>query len=121
MRFLADENMPEAVVQALTNADHDVEWVRLNSPGMVDAEVLAWAIQDDRVLLTFDKDFGDIARTYRQSDAWGVILFRISMPSIAQVGPAIMALIDARDDWIGHFSVIEPGRIRMRAIAASPS
>jgi hypothetical protein len=120
VRFLADENMPGAVLQALTSAGHDVEWVRLNAPGMVDAEVLAWAIQEDRVLLTFDKDFGDIARAQQRSDAWGVILFRIPMPNIAEVGPAITAIIGSRDDWIGHFSVVEPGCVRMRAIAASP-
>ncbi len=85
---------------------------------MIDAEVLAWAIRGQRILLTFDKDFGDIARASRQSDAWGVILFRIPMPSIAQVGSVIVTLIDSRDDWPGHFSVIELGRIRMRVLVA---
>jgi hypothetical protein len=31
------------------------------------------------------------------------------------VGARLANLIDARNDWAGHFSVVEPGRVRMRA------
>jgi len=120
VRFLADENMPGAAVESLTNAGHDVEWVRLQAPGMVDSAVLAWAIRENRVLLTFDKDFGNIARTRPASNGWGVVLFRLPMPAVAEVGQLITGLINSRDDWVGHVSVVEPGRIRMRALASQP-
>ena len=60
MRFLADENCPRAAVAALEVAGHDVAWVRLAAPG-ADADVLAAAARKGRVLLTFDKDFGELA------------------------------------------------------------
>jgi hypothetical protein len=119
--FLADENMPGAVIGAIRQAGHDVEWVRLKAPGITDTAVLAWAVREDRILLTFDKDFGDLAKASGESGAWGVILFRLPMPGVRDAGRLIAGLIDSRDDWGGHFSVVEPGRIRMRALAAHPA
>ncbi len=47
----------------------------------------------------------------------GVVLFRIPMPKPSDVGARLADLIMARDDWAGHFSVVEPGRVRMRVLA----
>jgi predicted nuclease of predicted toxin-antitoxin system len=62
MRFLANENFPGAAVTALQAAGHDVVWVRIAAPGTTDPDVLAWAARDERMLLTLDKDFGELAR-----------------------------------------------------------
>lgn len=114
MRFLANENFPGAAVTALEAAGHDVVWVRKAAPGMRDPDVLAWAAREERLLLTFDKDFGELARASALPRTCGVILLRIPMPRPSEVGQRLAALIAARADWAGHFSVIEPGRVRMR-------
>ena len=57
MRFLANENVPGVAVTALIEAGHDVVWVRLAGPGSKDEEMLAWAVREARVLLTFEQDF----------------------------------------------------------------
>lgn len=62
MRLLANENIPGAVVMALRAAGHDVAWVRIDAPGASDAQVLAWAVRERRILLTFDKDFASWPR-----------------------------------------------------------
>ena len=61
MRFLADENFPGGGVSALQARGHDVFWIRTTAPGSKDEDILAWAVREDRVLLTFDKDFGELA------------------------------------------------------------
>ena len=61
MNLLANENFPGPAVTALRNAGHDILWVRTEMPGTEDSEVLRRAQQDARVLITFDKDFGDLA------------------------------------------------------------
>ena len=61
MRFLADENFPGNAVTALQARGHDIVWIRTAAPGSKDEEVLAWAVREERVLLTFDKDFGELA------------------------------------------------------------
>jgi len=110
MRFLANENFPGA-------AGHDVIWIRTAAPGASDIEVLALAACDSRILLTFDKDFGELARASTLPATCGVVLLRIPMPNPVDVGRRLADLISARDDWAGHFSVVEPGRVRMRSLA----
>jgi predicted nuclease of predicted toxin-antitoxin system len=116
MRLLANENIPGAAVTALVADGHDVAWVRAIAPGMIDAEVLDWAARESRILLTFDKDFGELVRTATLPSSCGVILFRIPAPPPREIGARMAAMIAARQDWAGHFSVIEPGRVRMRPL-----
>jgi predicted nuclease of predicted toxin-antitoxin system len=115
MRFLADENFPRAAVAALETAGHDVVWVRTSRPGAAGAEVLAQAVREQRIVLTFDKDFGELAGQSSQARACGVVLVRMPTPRSGDAGRLLAQQITARDDWAGHFSVIEPGRIRMRS------
>ena len=119
MRFLADENVPGSAVVALADQQHDVAWVRETAPGMGDAEVLAWAVRESRIVLTFDKDFGELARRSSLPASCGVILFRVPMPRPGDAGTSLAAMIVARQDWAGHFSVVEPGRVRLRRLAPS--
>src|SRR4051794_22619558 len=112
MRFLANENFPGAAVAALAAAGHDVVWVRIAAPGSNDPDVLAWAVREERILLTFDKDFGELARASALPRTCGVVLLRTPMPRSGDVGQRLSDLITARDDWAGYFSVIEPGRVR---------
>jgi len=83
---------------------------------MSDADVLAWAGREQWILLTFDKDFGELAGRSALPVGCGVVLFRTPMPKPGDAGQRLANLIAARDDWAGHFSVVEPGRVRMRAL-----
>jgi hypothetical protein len=56
------------------------------APGMSDPDVLAWAIRDERTLLTFDKDFGELPRASALPSACGVVLFRMPMPNPGDIG-----------------------------------
>ena len=116
MRFLANENLPRDAITALRDGGHDVCWVREQSPGLPDGEVLAWATREQRVLLTFDKDFGELAFRSGLPASCGVLLFRMPMPRSQEAGARLAKLIDARNDWTGHFSVVEVGRVRMRKL-----
>lgn len=116
MRFLANENFPGVAVAALESDGHDVVWVRTAAPGTSDPDVLVWAARERRVLLTFDKDFGELARASALPLTCGVVLFRMPMPRPGDAGRRLADLVAARDDWAGHFSVVEPGRIRMRRL-----
>ena len=69
-----------------------------------------------RILLTFDKDFGELARGSVLPRTCGVVLIRMPMPKPEEAGLRLAALISAREDWTGNFSVIEPGRVRMRPL-----
>ncbi len=104
MRFLADENFPGAAVTALGAAGHDVVWVGAVVAGASDPDVLAWAAREERILLTFDKDFGELAKASALPPGCGVILLRMPMPRPGDVGRRLADLITAREDWTGYFS-----------------
>jgi predicted nuclease of predicted toxin-antitoxin system len=113
MWILANENFPEAAVIALRQAGHDVTWVRTDAPGITDEEVLQRANIERRLLVTFDKDFGELAfRTHLPAES-GIVLFRISAPSADHVARVALSVLESRADWAGHFSVIDDRRIRM--------
>lgn len=114
--FLADENFPLDAVVAIRNAGYDVAWVMADSPGIDDLAVLARAQAEDRILLTFDKDFGELAFRRRLPSTSGVILFRAIMETSQATAALVVAAITSREDWRGHFSVIDSRRIRMRQL-----
>ena len=58
MRFLADECCDFAVVRALREAGHDVLAIAEKQASSVDVELLALALNQERILITEDKDFG---------------------------------------------------------------
>ena len=118
MRFLADENFPGAAIVQLQAAGHDVVSVRVSAPGLADSDIYSWAVREERILLTFDKDFGELAGRELLHENCGVVLFRIPMPRSEDIGVRLADLLLSRDDWAGHFSVVMPGRIRMRPLGA---
>jgi predicted nuclease of predicted toxin-antitoxin system len=65
MRFLADESCDAALVRALRTARHDVISIAQTSAGVADRVVLELAMTGERVLLTRDKDFGELVRITR--------------------------------------------------------
>ena len=113
MRLLADENFLGDAVDMLRSLGHDVMWIRTTHPGIDDQQVLAIAQSESRVVLTFDKDFGELAFRSRLPARSGVILFRISTPTPELALQVVCAALESRDDWEGHFSVVEDSRIRM--------
>jgi predicted nuclease of predicted toxin-antitoxin system len=113
MRILANENFPAEAVAALRAAGHDVAWVRTDTPGMRDEDVLRRAQAETRIVVTFDKDFGELAFRAGLPASSGVVLFRISAPSSAHVARVAVSALGSRDDWPGHFSVIDDRHVRM--------
>jgi len=119
MRILANENFPGPVVRALRARGHDVVWVRETMRGATDREVLARAQADRRLLLTFDKDFGELAFRTRLPAECGIILFRLSGGSPDVDNARTLSSIESRTDWTGHFAVVTDNRIRIRPLAAT--
>ena len=113
MRLLANENFPAEAVEALRSRGHDVVWVRTDSPGSPDQEILARAVAETRVLITFDKDFGELAFRAKPPMAAGIVLFRVSPRSPSFVARLSVKVLESRTDWAGHFSVVEEARVRM--------
>jgi predicted nuclease of predicted toxin-antitoxin system len=116
VRILANENLPLDVVLALRQSGHDVVWIRTDAPGSRDSEVLSRAIAEKRILLTFDKDFGELAFRSRLPATSGIILFQMTAPTSEQLARLIISAMQVDIEWIGNFVVVEKNRIRIRPL-----
>ena len=114
MRFLADERCDFAVVRTLRNAGFDVVAVGESSPRAVDTAVIDLAVRESRVLLTEDKDFGQLVYASGQSSG-GVILIRFPARARGQLSRVVLELVREQTARLpGSFVVVQPGRIRIR-------
>jgi predicted nuclease of predicted toxin-antitoxin system len=116
MRLCANENLGGDAVARLRAAGHDVVWIREAAPGSADAEVLSRAQAEERLLLTFDKDFGELVFRLGARASCGVVLFRISQPSALETAERVCAILASRTDWERHYSVVDDSTVRMRAL-----
>ena len=116
MKLLADENIPSSVVRALADRGYDIVWIRTEAPGISDLDVMRYACRDYRIILTYDKDFGELAVKDNLCPSAGIILFRLPMKNPARIAEYILNILKSRTDWEGHFSVVEEKRIRMRPL-----
>ena len=119
MKILANENFPGDAVLALRQQNHYVSWIREVSPGSSDPQILERAQNEGRILITLDKDFGELAFRSGLPASSGIVLFRISLQSSGYVARVAVAALQQRKDWVGHFSVIEDDRIRMTPLPAT--
>ena len=114
MKFLADEGVDFPVVQRLRTDGHEVLYVAEMDPGISDEEVLAAANEKNALLLTADKDFGEIV--YRQKRIIpGVILIRLAGLSPSEKAEVVFSAIDGHlDDLKEAFTVISRKSVRLR-------
>jgi len=119
MRLRADENVPLPVATGLREDGHDVDWVGADTPGIDDGTVLQRAEDEKRILLTFDEDFGTLTFRTPVSSPVGILLFRLPSLPKDELVQFVVETVRERDDWRGHFAVIEYGRVRMRPLPNS--
>ena len=113
MRFVADESCDFAVVRALRASGHDVVAIAEISPRLSDQKVLALAHDEMRVLVTEDKDFGELVYASKQQTS-GVVLLRFPADARSAMAKAtIVAIESLGDKLLRRFTVIEPGRLRV--------
>jgi predicted nuclease of predicted toxin-antitoxin system len=111
-KFLANENVPVEVVELARQSGLDIAWVTEIQPGMNDEGVLALALAEQRVLVTFDKDFGEMAFRQGQQATCGVVLFRVRLRDAETVARFVVGVLSQQIPWEGHFSVAREGRLR---------
>jgi predicted nuclease of predicted toxin-antitoxin system len=116
MRILANENISGTVIRLLRQGGHDVLSAKESMRGQADAEVLDRARRDGRVLVTHDKDFGELAFRSRLPAECGVILFRLDGRDPDADNRRILETIEAGNEWAGHFAVVTDHEIRIRPL-----
>jgi predicted nuclease of predicted toxin-antitoxin system len=122
VRFLADESCDFRVVKALRASGHDVAAILEESRGASDQEVFARSRGEQRILLTEDKDFGQLVVAAGLGQQEGLLLIRCPEESRADLPAAITALVAASAERLhGAVVVWTPTRIRFRSVLQEQS
>ncbi len=116
MKFIMNENIPKTVIIRLRELGHDVLSVKESMRAQNDTLILERAQQDERIIVTQDKDFGELAFKRKLASRCGIILFQLSGKNRDQDIHQIIQTIESRSDWFGNFSVVKDFCIRMRPI-----
>lgn len=116
MKFLADENIERAVVKALRKSGHDVAYVAEDGGSSPDDEVLERARREHRILLTNDKDFGELVFLQRRLTT-GVLLLRLEEERARVKAQTVDRAVRRLGRRLrGRFTVVGDERVRSRKL-----
>jgi predicted nuclease of predicted toxin-antitoxin system len=114
LKFFIDESVDAPVAERLRQDGHDLICIWELEPGLSDNDVLGRAEEDEAVLVTADKDFGELVFRMGRLHT-GVILIRLAGLSLDRKCDVVSeAIINHGDEIPGSFTVITPALIRIR-------
>lgn len=119
MRILTDENVPRSVLTWLRATGHDVTSASELGIGDPDTRWLTFAESEQRLILTSDKDFGDLVFRDRLT-TFGIIVLRlddIAVPTWVTRLQEVWSVVEANPS--GCFIVITSHRVRVRPLSGS--
>lgn len=116
MKFLADESVDVPVYIFLKERGFDIEHILFEYAGSPDAEVLDLAFRQKRILLTVDKDFGELAFRMKKPSL-GIILYRLGGLSNLEKAQIIDRVLTERKKVLpSHFTVVTKTQVRVRKL-----
>ena len=117
MILVTDESVDHPVIKGLQGDGHEVLDVAARSPSIPDETVLDWANDRGAVLVTADKDFGELVFRRKLVHA-GVILLRLAgLPNDRKADVVVELLRHRADELPGRFTIVSPGQARIRRIS----
>lgn len=115
--FLANENISRTTVELLRRAGHDVKWVSESIPSVDDEFILLLASSEQRIIITFDSDYGELIYRRRKLPPFGVIYLRLKSDDPALPANLILKhMAITPDNFEGKFAVLSEQALRLRPL-----
>ncbi len=115
MKFIADEGVDAQIVNKLRE-EHDVLYVVEFNAEASDNDILNFANHEDRILITRDKDFGELVFRMKKIHS-GIILNRLFQFDSDKKAKIVIEVVNKyKEELLGSYTVIQPGRVRIRTI-----
>jgi predicted nuclease of predicted toxin-antitoxin system len=114
LKLLADENLNRLIVRHLRLVDFEVGWVRESCPGAQDQDILSRADIGELVLVTFDRDFGDLIYRRGFPTPRAILYSRLSRANPQAIADRLVALIE-RGVVDNHMTTIAAQGERLKA------
>lgn len=111
--FLADENIPFYVVKQLRKEGFKIKSVVEEFAGSSDEKILEISSQNKWVIITFDKDFGELIYKEKSDKPAGIILLRVIPKSPAYILQVLKwLLLEEKLSFVGNFVVVNKDKVR---------
>lgn len=115
MRLLANENFPLKSVVYLKNKGFDIRSIGTDNPSIQDYTVMSIAINEERTILTFDRDYGELIFKHNYRPKNGVVYLRLDKYEADEPGRLIEDLINKKEfDLSNALTVLDRNGIRQR-------
>jgi len=115
MKIVADENISAVLVKELRQAGYEVVYIRETASGSADPDILDLSTTTGSLLVTDDRDYGELVFRKRQRTS-GVVYLRLEGLSQIQRAQKLIALLqEHRENLLGMFTVVTPRNVRMRS------
>jgi predicted nuclease of predicted toxin-antitoxin system len=114
MKVLIDVSAGFSIGVAFTERGHDVVYVRDRDPCMADVDILRWALSEQRMVVTQDKDFGELVFRNKEQHC-GVLLLRLEDANADKKHDITLEILDNYgDQLIDKYSVFQDNHLRIR-------
>lgn len=118
IRFLLNENVPLASICLLRQAGWDIAAIIEDSPGVSDTEVMARAHREQRIIVTFDRDYGELLYRRRLPAPPGILYLRFAPLTPEEPGEYVLRLLTNPNITLsGHFTVADRNQLHQRPLA----
>ncbi|HEY8661940.1 MAG TPA: DUF5615 family PIN-like protein [Hanamia sp.] len=115
MKLLANENFPYKSIYYLRARGYDVLSIGIDNPSIKDSEIMTIAINEERTILTFDRDYGELIFRYDYKPEKGVIYLRLEEYEPQEPGLLIESIINNKEiDLTRALTVVDKNGIRQR-------
>lgn len=115
-RLLANENFPAPSVAWLRHLGYDVYFVAETGKGLTDREVLAIAVSEQRWVLTFDRDYGDLIYSKNLPAPPAILYLRLASYRPENPGKLVAEVLEEPASLAGQFVVIQEDSLRRRPL-----
>ena len=116
MKWLADENFPYPAFRVLESAGFDIKHIGVENPSVEDYSVIKISLDQNRIILTFDSDFGELVFRYGLIPP-GVVYFRLTNYGLTEPATILIELVENEYVFEKYFTVIGSKTIRQKNIA----
>lgn len=114
--ILADENIEDYLIDTLLAEGFEVFSIKRELRGMQDLDIADYSLQPPRIILTEDKDFGDIVFANKKK-LCGVILLRYHFSETQTINGILLKFLkENKHNLLGNFITISVNKIRTRPL-----
>ena len=112
--FLADESVDYRIISALRHQGFKIYSIADISPGMNDSDVLSYCFENNCILISEDKDFGELTIRFKKPNHGLILLRLIGLDISSKKDLVIKVFLQSQSEFRNAYSVLNIKKLRIR-------